>query len=250
MTEHPVADLHAHTIASGHAYSTLDELARAAATAGLTVLGVTDHGPSMTGAPTHGYFEMAHRLPPVLHGVRVLFGCESNIVDHTGRIDIEEEWQPAQGVLLAGLHARSPYPRDSDERQNTDAVIGAIQNPAIHIISHPYRERMPVDPAAVADAACRTGTLLEVNLSVFIPLLALGDDLGGHPVVRQTRVMVEKLLGGGGEFVLGSDAHHASELAGSHSAAAAVCRLLGVPPGAAVNYRAERLAAALPALAE
>ena len=30
---------------------------------GLIDLGVTDHGPTMTGAPTHGYFEMAHRLP-------------------------------------------------------------------------------------------------------------------------------------------------------------------------------------------
>lgn len=84
----PIADLHTHTTGSGHAFSTLDELARAAADADVKVLGVTDHGPSMTGAPTHGYFEMSHRIPRFLHGVRVLFGCEANILDHTGRIDL------------------------------------------------------------------------------------------------------------------------------------------------------------------
>ena len=36
-------DLHTHTIASGHAYSTVQEMAKAAADRGLELLGITEH---------------------------------------------------------------------------------------------------------------------------------------------------------------------------------------------------------------
>ena len=36
-------DVHTHTIASGHAFSTLQEMAQAAADKGLKVLGITEH---------------------------------------------------------------------------------------------------------------------------------------------------------------------------------------------------------------
>ena len=40
-------DAHTHTVASGHAYSSLQEMAKAAADMGLEVLGITEHGPSV-----------------------------------------------------------------------------------------------------------------------------------------------------------------------------------------------------------
>ena len=36
-------DLHTHTVASGHAYSTVQEMAKAAADKGLKLLGITEH---------------------------------------------------------------------------------------------------------------------------------------------------------------------------------------------------------------
>ena len=42
-------DTHTHTVASGHAYSSLQEMAKAAADMGLEVLGITEHGPSVPG---------------------------------------------------------------------------------------------------------------------------------------------------------------------------------------------------------
>ena len=59
-------DLHAHTVASGHAFSTLDELAGVAAVCGLEMIAITDHGPSMEGSPHDGYFEMVGRVPSVV----------------------------------------------------------------------------------------------------------------------------------------------------------------------------------------
>ena len=42
-------DTHTHTIASGHAYNTIDEMAVYAAGHGVTHLAITDHAPKMPG---------------------------------------------------------------------------------------------------------------------------------------------------------------------------------------------------------
>ena len=51
-----IMDLHTHTIASGHAYNTLYEMVHAAASRGLGLLGVTEHGPRIPGACHPFYF--------------------------------------------------------------------------------------------------------------------------------------------------------------------------------------------------
>ena len=40
-----VADLHTHTLACGHAYSTLTEVIQEASDKGLKAVGLTEHGP-------------------------------------------------------------------------------------------------------------------------------------------------------------------------------------------------------------
>ncbi len=47
----PIMDLHTHTMASGHGYSTLKENIDAAKEKGLKVLGLSEHGPAMPGGP-------------------------------------------------------------------------------------------------------------------------------------------------------------------------------------------------------
>lgn len=49
-------DVHTHTIASGHAYSTLMENAKAASEKGIKVLGTTEHGITMPHSPHIWYF--------------------------------------------------------------------------------------------------------------------------------------------------------------------------------------------------
>lgn len=49
-----VIDSHTHTIASGHAYSTILENALSAKNKGLKLLCTTDHAPEMPGALTTG----------------------------------------------------------------------------------------------------------------------------------------------------------------------------------------------------
>ena len=77
-------DLHTHTIASGHAYSTIQESVMHASSVGVEVIAITDHGPSMEGSPCAGYFDNMARIPRKMHGVDLLMGCEVNVVDHSG----------------------------------------------------------------------------------------------------------------------------------------------------------------------
>ena len=47
MRYNSVLDLHTHTVASGHAYCSLREMAKVASEKGLEVLGITEHAPRL-----------------------------------------------------------------------------------------------------------------------------------------------------------------------------------------------------------
>jgi putative hydrolase len=244
-----IAELHSHTIASGHAFGSLEEMTCEAARLGLTVLAVTEHGPSMAGAPTPGFFEMTVRLPPVSHGVRVVVGCEANILDRQGMIDLDDRLSGLQPFMLAGLHGRTPYPGDARQSANTDAIIGALANPSVLGISHPVQLQFPVEPKPLAEAACAHGKLLEVNLSRFAPLRREDPEtVRSHPFVSATEEMLSHLLHGGGHFMLNTDAHHMSELSSFWDIADWACGLLGVRAADAVNYDQALLREHIPAL--
>ena len=49
-------DVHTHTIASGHAYGTITEMAKAASKKGLKLLGITEHTHLMPGTCDDLYF--------------------------------------------------------------------------------------------------------------------------------------------------------------------------------------------------
>ncbi|HUX79124.1 MAG TPA: PHP domain-containing protein, partial [Alphaproteobacteria bacterium] len=120
-------DLHTHTVASGHAYSTLSENALAASRKGIKLLGMTDHAPSMPGAPHLYLFGNMAILPEELYGVRILPGVEANITNYEGKLDIPIEYLSRMKIVLVGLHVIC-YPGGTSE-QNTKAYIKAMENP-------------------------------------------------------------------------------------------------------------------------
>lgn len=76
-----IADTHAHTIVSGHAYSTIREMASAAKRRGIQVQALTEHAPKMPGTCGLYYFQNLDVIPREMDGVRMLFGAELNIMD-------------------------------------------------------------------------------------------------------------------------------------------------------------------------
>ena len=83
-------DTHTHTLVSGHAYNTIDEMAAYAAGIGVTHLAITDHAPKMPGSAGILYFSNMKIIPREKCGVRIYMGCEANIMDYDGNIDLKE----------------------------------------------------------------------------------------------------------------------------------------------------------------
>ena len=160
-------DLHTHTLASGHAYSTILEMAQAARDKGLQLLAMTEHGPAMRGSCQHTYFENIKVIPRERFGVRTLFGVELNILDPEGHVDIEEHLLPAMDICVASLHIPCYAPRSMEE--NTNAYIRAMENPYVNIIGHPDDPRYPIDLKAVVEAAKENHVILEMNNSSLAP---------------------------------------------------------------------------------
>ena len=162
-----VMDLHTHTIASGHAYSTILEMIQAAKEKNLELLGITEHGPRMKGSCSAIYFRNLKVIPRERFGVMTLFGVELNIMDEDGSVDIEEELLPVMDVCVASLHIPCFPPRSRGE--NTRAYLNAMKNPYVNIIGHPDDPRYPVDLRAVVEAAKGNHVILEMNNSSLAP---------------------------------------------------------------------------------
>ena len=88
MKYQSVMDLHTHTVASGHAYCTLREMARAASDKGLELLGITEHAPKMPGTCHKFYFQNIKVVPREMYGIQLLLGSEVNILDAAGTVDL------------------------------------------------------------------------------------------------------------------------------------------------------------------
>ena len=61
-------DTHSHTLVSGHAYSTMREMASMAAEKGLEGLAITEHAPEMPGSTHLYYFQNLKVVPRELCG--------------------------------------------------------------------------------------------------------------------------------------------------------------------------------------
>ncbi len=98
-------DVHTHTVASGHAFSTLQEMVRTAADKGLQILGITEHTGGIPGTCSPIYFRNLPVVPRLMYGVELLLGAEINIVDYEGSFDLEEEYFKFLDIRIAGLHS-------------------------------------------------------------------------------------------------------------------------------------------------
>ncbi|WP_243638679.1 phosphatase [Lucifera butyrica] len=192
-----MADLHVHTIASGHAYSTVLEVARAAADKGLELIALTDHGPSMPGGPHPYHFGNLAAIPAELFGVRILKGVEANVIDREGTLDLEDTRLAKLDIVLAGLHTVcSPY---GTVAENTLMMINAMKNPWVDIIVHPGNPEYPVDEEAVVKAAVEQDVVIEINNSSLTV-----SRKGSRPHCDHIAALAKAY---GAKIMLGSDSH-------------------------------------------
>lgn len=160
-----VVDAHTHTIASGHAYSTIEEMAKEAANKGIEMFAVTDHAPAMEGAPPTYYFSNLREIPDEICGVKVIKGVEANIIDYSGKLDLPERILKRLDFVIASLHDVCIEPATVE--QHTNALIRVLENPYVDVVAHPGNPLFPVDIEKVVRAAAENNKLIEINNNSF-----------------------------------------------------------------------------------
>lgn len=110
------------------------------------------------------YFQNMRVIPRKMYGMEIMMGAEINILDYNGTLSLEEEFIDKNlDIRIAGIHDLC-YDIGTVS-QNTQAIVKAIENPQVDIISHPDDSRIPIDYETIVDAAKENHTLLEVNNS-------------------------------------------------------------------------------------
>jgi DNA polymerase (family 10) len=154
--------------------ATIAEMAEAARARGLRYLGVSDHSQSNTyaGGLSREAIERQHAEIDALNagfaagGVefRVLKGIEADILP-CGRLDYDAAFLDRFDFVIGSIHTRYGM----NERQMTDRVLKALDDPHLTILGHPTgrllltREPYAIDMRAVAEKAAAVGVALELN---------------------------------------------------------------------------------------
>lgn len=231
---HFIADLHVHTVASGHAYSSVTENARAAAEKGLELIALTDHGPTMPGGPHPYFFGNLGIIPERLFGVRILKGIEANVVDRTGRLDLSDQRLAKLDIVLAGLHTYcAPYGTIED---NTRMLINTIKNPWVDGIVHPGNPEYPIDFEAVVKAAVEFDVALEINNSSLTV-----SRKGSLPFCDSIAGLIKRY---NAKVFLGTDSHYSASI-GDFSAAEMLLEKHKIGPEQILNVSLDALRAHL-----
>ncbi|HEX4465415.1 MAG TPA: DNA polymerase/3'-5' exonuclease PolX [Solirubrobacterales bacterium] len=162
-------DLHSHTTLSD-GRNTLEEMAEAGRERGYAYMAITDHSAS------HGFGDhvteerLWERIDEIAdwnkgkRGFRLLAGSEVNI-GLDGSLDYSEDVLAALDWVVASVHTSFAI----SDKEMTARVLAAIENPYVDCIGHltgrliGRREPYGIDVEAVAEAAARNGTMIEIN---------------------------------------------------------------------------------------
>jgi DNA polymerase (family 10) len=192
-------DLHSHTTLSDGRNS-LEEMTEAARGRGYEYLAITDHsashgfGDHVTAERLWERIEEVRAFNKGKRGFRLLAGSEINI-GLDGSLDYPDDLLAALDWVVASVHTSFSV----SKQQMTERVVAAIENPNVDCIGHltgrliGRREPYGIDVEAVAEAAARAGTMIEIN---------------GNPNRRDLSDLHARLAAEAGvKIVLNTDAH-------------------------------------------
>lgn len=217
-----LCDPHTHTFFSRHAYSTLEENIRAAASRGLELLGTTEHLGAMLWPEddprNFQYYQNFGVWPREVDGVWLCHGAEADIVDleghlfgHNIMVDHHfsgrafEEPRTLKSIVFKGLdyviasvHDKT-FTEGATKAQMTQAYLGALDDPKVFILGHIGRTGLDIDVDEILLHARELGKCIEINEH------SLAGDYGKSPA--RCRAIAEKCAELGVQVVTSSDAH-------------------------------------------
>lgn len=154
--------------------ATIIDMASAAIALGWRYLGISDHSQSNTyaGGLAREAILRQHEEIAAINAAferdgtefRVLQGIEADILP-CGRVDYDAQFLDRFDFVIASIHSRYGM----DERQMTDRVLKALDDPHITILGHPTgrllltREPYAIDMQAIIRKAGAVGVAIELN---------------------------------------------------------------------------------------
>lgn len=237
-----IGDYHTHTVYS-HGHGSVEDNVKAAISLGLKEIAITDHG------FMHDFYgvrrmDLQNMIDDVKAArkkypqIKIYLGLEANLIDGTGRVDIEDYDNEWLDILVCGYHkcTRSTSVKNllsfgfpnfisgltkfsvKQVVKNTDAYIKAIERYKIDIISHP-NYGIKTDVKEIAKAAAHYGTFLELN----------------GKKVSMTDEEIESILDTDCNIIVDSDAHSPQKV-GYFGVPLGVVNRLSIPPERIVNF--------------
>ena len=193
-------DLHMHTNWSDGS-NTIEEMVRACVELGYEYMAISDHSQSArvaNGLTPERFIQQREEIERVrkLYGdrIKILWSVEVDILPD-GSLDLPDELLKEFDFVTASIHSRF-------NRDNTDRILKAMENPYVNLIGHPfgkqygYREGYPLDFERVLEKARETNTALEVN--------SQREDLDSQHI--------RKAVESGVKVAVNSDAHSIKQL--------------------------------------
>lgn len=181
--------------------NSIKEMAEAAKKHNLEYILITDHTKSlaMTGGQDEKKIlkQMAEidKVQKQVSGVKILKGAEVNILKD-GQMDISDKVLAKLDAVGGAVHSNF----NLSEKEQTQRIIRAMENPNVDIIFHPTgrviqkREAYKIDMDALIKAARRTKTVLEID--AYPDRLDLKDEY------------IRKVVKAGVKLSIDSDAHN------------------------------------------
>ena len=194
-----LSDLHTHSIVSGHAYSTLLENINYCAEKGIKILGTSEHAPTMPGAPHYWYFGNMKVVPRVINGVTILRGCEANILDIDGSLDMTDESSRNLDYMIASFH--EPVFKPKSKEENTAAILNVMDKyDKVEILGHLGNPNYELDYEVIVKKAKEKNIMIEINNSSLLGSSRVGSDVNCKKVALLCREI-------GTKVILTSDSH-------------------------------------------
>ena len=154
-------EMHCHSTWSADGKASVAEMAHAAAERGYEFLCLTDHSHYLRDGRIEEQWREIATVNEGLESFQVLRGVEANITAK-GTVDVPEDVLAELDWVVASLHT-------SLDRNPTERVLAAIDNPHVDCIGHLTGRRISRRPGADLDLelivarAVETGTALEIN---------------------------------------------------------------------------------------
>ena len=223
-----LTDVHTHTNASAHAYSTLYENMCSARDKGLELVAMTNHSPSMPDSPHFWHYLYFAAIPRVVEGVKLICGAEVNVVNMEAELDMPKELLSKMDIVIASIHG---FVYDGEAgKDHTKTWLKVIDTPYVDILGHCGAPEYPFDIDTVVKYAKEKNVCIEINNHSFV------SRPQNIRICREIAIACKKH---NAPIVVNSDAHFMSKI-GDVGKAVKMLEEIDFPENLIMNLNAER----------